>query len=126
MPDGVMQEFLTLPATGTKSKIFGNPFPVNSASYKCGQNCKESNPDDSTLTTVYSKIRINPCSFMVDVTGIGKIHTIIHSHYQAEILSVCAHAHIRKRTHFFSSAQTQPSLKLRAKFMTLDITTGKN
>lgn len=69
IPNGAMQEFLTLPATGTKSKFFDNIFPVNSASYKCGQNCKSRRPGDSTLTTVYSKIRINPCSFEVDVTG---------------------------------------------------------
>lgn len=43
----------------------------NFASYFCGPDCAENAPDGetpSTVTTAYSKLRINPCTLKVDVT----------------------------------------------------------
>jgi len=43
----------------------------NFATYFCGQDCADNAPDGqtaSTVTTAYSRIRINPCTLKVDVT----------------------------------------------------------
>ena len=51
------REYLTLPAGET----------LNFAEYLCGDECKSGNPDDSTVHTTFSKIRINPCTLFVDI-----------------------------------------------------------
>jgi hypothetical protein len=54
----------------------------NQATYHCGSDCRANAPNGetaSTVTTAYSKIRINPCNLKVDITertfarSIGKL-----------------------------------------------------
>ena len=51
------REYLTLPAGAS----------LNFAEYLCGDECRSSQPDDSTVHTTFSKIRINPCTLFVDI-----------------------------------------------------------
>eukprot|EP01045_Picozoa_sp_COSAG04_P001115 COSAG04_NODE_34_length_34523_cov_40.302446_29_plen_589_part_00 len=55
--DGGPREYLTLPA-GTD---------LNFAEYLCGEECQAANPGDSTVRSVFAKIRINPCTLFVDI-----------------------------------------------------------
>mmetsp|Transcript_30983 Transcript_30983/g.81101 ORF Transcript_30983/g.81101 Transcript_30983/m.81101 type:complete len:520 (+) Transcript_30983:49-1608(+) len=54
---------------GTESprEYLSLPFEGNYAEYLCGPRCKERHPTSSTVTTVYAKVRLNPCSLEVDV-----------------------------------------------------------
>ena len=55
MTTGSPREYITLSSEG------------NTANYMCGPNCKENHPTSSSVITKYEKIRINPCSLVVDV-----------------------------------------------------------
>lgn len=55
-------------ASGSPKEYLSLSFENNNAQYLCGPRCMSRHPTSSTVTTSYTKVRINPCNLTVDVT----------------------------------------------------------
>jgi hypothetical protein len=54
-------------AGGSPKEYLSLPFENNYAEYLCGPQCKSRHPTSTTVTTTYTKVRINPCNLTVDI-----------------------------------------------------------